>query len=123
MTGGTRLSAHELLMELQRIEADRGRDRTGARYGPRSLDLDILLYGGEIVDDPGLRVPHPRLAERAFALVPLGQIAADWVHPELALPVSELLARSRLEGVEPYIEGWDSPTRATARAAREREGR
>ena len=74
----TRLPARELLEELLAIERMHGRDRaTETRWGPRTLDLDLLLYGDGTIDEPGLRVPHPRLHERAFALRPLLDIAPD----------------------------------------------
>ena len=69
----TRLSAHELLRALQQIEADCGRERPFAN-APRTLDLDILLYGNQIIADAELIVPHPRLTQRAFTLIPLLQI-------------------------------------------------
>lgn len=78
----TALAPGELLEQLLSIERSAGRDRTAAtRWGPRTLDLDLLLYGELIVDEPGLRVPHPHLHERAFALVPLLEIAPDAVIP------------------------------------------
>ncbi|WP_334178717.1 2-amino-4-hydroxy-6-hydroxymethyldihydropteridine diphosphokinase [Pseudoxanthomonas sp.] len=68
----TTLPASKLLAQLLAIEADFGRHRAdGERWGPRTLDLDLLLYGDAVIDEPGLRVPHPHLHERAFALVPL----------------------------------------------------
>jgi 2-amino-4-hydroxy-6-hydroxymethyldihydropteridine diphosphokinase len=67
----TELSPWELLDRLLELERRLGRVRTGERYGPRTIDLDLLLYGQEIVEEPGLRVPHPRLAERRFVLEPL----------------------------------------------------
>ena len=86
----TSLPPRELLDLLLVIERSLGRVR-GARWGPRLVDLDLLLYGGEIVDEPGLRIPHPRLHERRFALEPLAEL-----DPELAIPgrasVSALLA-------------------------------
>ena len=88
--GSTRLTPTGLLRELQRIEREAGRRRREVRYGPRELDLDILLYGDEIIDCSGLQIPHPRLAERAFALVPLAEIAAEWLHPVLERPITEL---------------------------------
>jgi 2-amino-4-hydroxy-6-hydroxymethyldihydropteridine diphosphokinase len=71
----TRLGARELLDALQAIERRHGRLRDGTRWGPRVLDLDILLYGDAVIDRPGLRIPHPELARRAFVLVPLADIA------------------------------------------------
>jgi 2-amino-4-hydroxy-6-hydroxymethyldihydropteridine diphosphokinase len=74
----TDLDPHALLYTLQKIEKKFGRDRLKAsRWGPRSLDLDILAYGDERIDQPGLTVPHPRLFERAFVLVPLAEIVPD----------------------------------------------
>jgi 2-amino-4-hydroxy-6-hydroxymethyldihydropteridine diphosphokinase len=63
-----------LLQRLQEVERQLGRDRSGPRFGPRTIDLDLLLYGGELVDEPGLRIPHPRLAERRFVLEPLVEL-------------------------------------------------
>ena len=77
----TDLPPRELLGRLLEIERALGRDRTGPRFGPRTVDLDILLYGNEVVDEPGLTIPHPRLAERRFALEPLAEL-----DPELVLP-------------------------------------
>lgn len=77
----------ELLLErLLAIEHELGRRRGGERYGPRTVDLDLLLYGDETIDRPELTVPHPRLAERAFALAPLVEL-----DPELRLPDGRLL--------------------------------
>jgi 2-amino-4-hydroxy-6-hydroxymethyldihydropteridine diphosphokinase len=70
----TRLAAHELLEELLEVERTLGRERTGPRYGPRTVDLDLLLYGDETIEEPGLVVPHPRLAERRFVLEPLAEL-------------------------------------------------
>lgn len=82
----------ELLDGLQAIEAKLGRQRTARRYGPRSIDLDLLLYGSAIIAEERLTVPHPRLAERAFALVPLAEL-----EPGLRLPggpaVADLLEK------------------------------
>ncbi|MCM2335693.1 MAG: 2-amino-4-hydroxy-6-hydroxymethyldihydropteridine diphosphokinase [Pseudomonas sp.] len=80
----TALSPRALLEALLAIERDAGRTRRADgsdRWGPRTLDLDLLLYGDRVVDEPGLHVPHPRLHERAFALVPLLEIAPDAVIP------------------------------------------
>jgi 2-amino-4-hydroxy-6-hydroxymethyldihydropteridine diphosphokinase len=74
----TRLPPRALLDLLLAVEADFGRHRIdGERWGPRTLDLDLLLYGDAVIDEPGLRVPHPHLHERAFALVPLLEVMPD----------------------------------------------
>ena len=73
----TTLEAAELLEALQKIERSHGRVRGRERWGPRTLDLDILLYGDTRIDAPGLTVPHPGLHERAFVLYPLGEIAVN----------------------------------------------
>jgi len=87
----TNLGARELLDVLLAIERELGRTRTGPRYGPRTIDLDLLLYGDEIVDEPGLTVPHPRLHERRFALEPLADLAPGLVVPGRG-PLEALLA-------------------------------
>lgn len=76
----TALGAHELLAALHGIELAHGRERP-YRNAPRTLDLDVLLYGDEIIDTPTLHVPHPRMLDRAFVLVPLLEIASDAVVP------------------------------------------
>jgi len=80
-TGRTRLTPRQLLSQLQDAERAAGRDRSGPRYGPRTLDLDLLLYGDEVIGAPDLVVPHGRLRERGFVLVPLAEIAAEWIVP------------------------------------------
>jgi 2-amino-4-hydroxy-6-hydroxymethyldihydropteridine diphosphokinase len=78
----TDLGPRELLARLLEIERELGRERAAeTRWGPRPIDLDLLVYGEEAIDEPGLTVPHPRLAERRFALEPLHELA-----PELRLP-------------------------------------
>lgn len=78
----TRLVPRELLDALLRIEREFGREREGGpRWGPRTLDLDLLLHGEAVVEQDGLRLPHPHLHERAFVLVPLLEIAADILIP------------------------------------------
>lgn len=72
----TRLAPRALLDALLAIERERGR-RRDERWGPRRLDLDILLYGERALDEPGLRIPHPHIAERAFVLLPLADLAPD----------------------------------------------
>ncbi|HMB18082.1 MAG TPA: 2-amino-4-hydroxy-6-hydroxymethyldihydropteridine diphosphokinase [Gaiellaceae bacterium] len=73
----TELSPRELLERMFAVERQLGRVRTGPRFGPRTIDLDLLLYGQISIDEPGLRVPHPRLAERRFALEPLAELNSD----------------------------------------------
>ena len=89
----TTLQPGDLLAELQEIERRQGRERNGTRWGPRVLDLDLLVYSGVSVDEPGLTVPHPGIAERNFVLLPLGEIAPDLVIPGLGrvadLPVNK----------------------------------
>jgi len=77
----TRLSARTLLDTLLATERARGRRRDGPRWGPRVLDLDILLYGESSFDEEGLHIPHPRIAERAFVLMPLADLDPDLVVP------------------------------------------
>ena len=96
----TTLSPRALLDALLAIERAQGRHRDGTRWGPRTLDLDVLLYGDRVIDDPGLAVPHPYLAERAFVLLPLADI-----DPGLHVPghgrISELLRNVDTNGVLP----------------------
>ena len=86
----TNLSAHELLSLLLTIENRIGRVRL-EKNGPRLIDLDVLFFGDEIIQDPNLQVPHPRLQERWFVLKPLWDLRADLVHPILKKSVCELL--------------------------------
>ena len=83
----TGLSARQLLVEMQRIETNQGRRRDGEHWGPRTIDLDLLLYEQEVINAPGLTVPHPGLAERAFVLQPLLDI-----QPDLHLPDGRSIA-------------------------------
>jgi 2-amino-4-hydroxy-6-hydroxymethyldihydropteridine diphosphokinase len=88
----TELPARELLERLLAIESRLGRVRgEGPRFGPRTIDLDLLVYGDERIDEPGLTVPHPRLAERRFALEPLAELAPGLEIPGLG-QVQALLA-------------------------------
>lgn len=86
----TELSADETLQECLRIEQEHGRERTEA-WGPRTLDLDLLLYGDSVIDRPGLKVPHPRLGERRFVLDPLVEAWPDAALPD-GTPIATLLA-------------------------------
>ncbi len=87
----TALAPRALLERLLGIERRLGRERSGPRFGPRTIDLDLLLYGQEQLDEPGLTVPHPRLHERAFVLEPLAELEPELVVPGRG-PVSTLLA-------------------------------
>jgi len=87
----TALSARELLDRLLGIENRLGRTREGPRFGPRTIDLDLLLYGDEEIAEPGLRVPHPRLHERLFALQPLAELDPQLVVPGRG-PLTDLIA-------------------------------
>jgi 2-amino-4-hydroxy-6-hydroxymethyldihydropteridine diphosphokinase len=88
----TTLSPRELLERLLAIERSLGRTRAGPRFGPRTIDLDLLVHGDEVVDEPGLAVPHARLCERRFALEPLAELAPGLVVPGRG-SVEELLSR------------------------------
>jgi 2-amino-4-hydroxy-6-hydroxymethyldihydropteridine diphosphokinase len=87
----TSLSARDLLALLLAVERELGRVRA-ERWGPRTVDLDLLVYGDEVVDEPGLRVPHPRLRERRFALEPLAELDPDLVIPGLGRVADALAA-------------------------------
>ena len=87
----TDMTPKELLVYLGNIERRLGRQRS-VRYGPRSIDLDILFYGNEIVEESDLKIPHPRLHERRFVLVPLVEIEPDRIHPVYRRSASTLLA-------------------------------
>ncbi|OGX41356.1 MAG: 2-amino-4-hydroxy-6-hydroxymethyldihydropteridine diphosphokinase [Omnitrophica WOR_2 bacterium RIFCSPHIGHO2_02_FULL_68_15] len=92
----TTLTPRQLLDHFHRLEAAAGRVRPDpVRWGPRPLDLDLLLYGDTMIAEPDLTVPHPRLADRLFVLEPLVELAPNARHPVLHLTVSELLNRCR----------------------------
>lgn len=105
----TTLTHLDLLAYCQSIEKELGRDREGKtiKNGPRTIDLDILLINNENRDLDTLRIPHPRLQERAFVLVPLNEIAPEKVHPRSGITMEELLARlpqKELNGVVKWEE-------------------
>ena len=96
----TGLGAGVLLDRLLEIECDFGRVRaSGERWGPRTLDLDLLLFGEDVIDEPGLQVPHPYLHQRAFVLLPLAEIAPGMSIPGAGI-VGELAAAMASDGIE-----------------------
>ena len=94
----TQLDARSLLEQLQHIEQSRGRERGGQRWGPRVIDLDLLVYDDVVIDEPELTVPHPGIAERNFVLLPLREIA-----PELEIPGLGRVDRIAVNEEEPRI--------------------
>lgn len=102
-SGSTALGPRQLLSALKDLERAAGRTPGGVRFGPRRLDLDLLLYGASVVNSPDLVIPHPRLRERAFALVPLAEIADGWIVPGTGeappVTVGELAARVDTAGI------------------------
>lgn len=101
------LGAAEMLALLHRIEGSRDRERV-VHWGPRTLDLDLLVYGDVVSDEPALELPHPRQHLRRFVLVPVCDVAADVVHPRLGRTMRDLLADLPVEpgDLTPVADGW-----------------
>ena len=117
MLAETTHPAAELLAHLHRLDADRERERT-VHWGPRTLDIDLLVHGELVSDDPALQLPHPRQHERRFVLVPVCDVAPDLVHPRLRRTMSELLAELPVEpgDLSPVHADWHHPALTDDRA-------
>jgi 2-amino-4-hydroxy-6-hydroxymethyldihydropteridine diphosphokinase len=112
-TGVTPLTPRQLFSELKDLEQRAGRAEGGIRYGPRILDLDLLLFGSLVCETDDLTIPHPRLHERAFVLVPLAELAGDWVVPtgkaRQARTVEDLAAAVDPTGIRRTTMQLDGP--------------
>lgn len=110
------LPARDLLAETQLIEAAFGRDRRReVRWGPRTLDIDLLLFGDEEIDEPDLVVPHPRLAERAFVLIPMLEVLPGWALPDGRRLTQLISALAPIEDLDLVVRLQDVPGRRVAR--------
>lgn len=111
----TGLTPRALLRHAKNVEWDIGR-RPAQRWAPRPIDIDLLVFGDETVNEPDLVVPHPRLAERAFVLAPLADLAPRLTPPGAGAPTAELLARADASGVT-RLRGpeWAEPALAVLR--------
>lgn len=96
------LEPQQLLAKLLEIEIKFNRIRQ-EKWGPRTLDLDLLLYDNLVLETPTLTLPHPRMTERAFVLVPLAEIAPDWVHPVTGSAIAQIVQTADFSGIEKII--------------------
>lgn len=108
--GSTQLSPEDLLKYVKSIEKEMGRE-TKFRFGPRVIDIDILFYGEKIIDQKGLQIPHSRLHQRAFVLIPLCDLTREFVHPVNGRTIQEMLDLVDTEGVEHYQPDNDNSSR------------
>lgn len=97
----TYLEPEPLLKHLKRLEVALGR-KASFRYGPRMIDIDILFYDDLILETPSLTIPHPHVYDRGFVLVPLMDIAPEFVHPVTKIKASEIIALTNTEGIVPF---------------------
>jgi 2-amino-4-hydroxy-6-hydroxymethyldihydropteridine pyrophosphokinase len=102
----TELSPHDLLRAVKAVEAAQGRTFTEGHWMPRTLDIDIILYGDLTLKTPELTIPHPRMRERAFVLIPLAEMTPDHTLPD-GTPVQELLRDPRIQQQEVRVHDAD----------------
>lgn len=106
VVGETALTARELLDRLLAIEAAAGRTRPSP-MAPRTLDLDLILFGDQRIEEPGLAVPHPRFRERRFVLEPLAEVAPDWIDPVTGRRIHDLLSELLSDPLRPERASTD----------------